>query len=106
MVFDPASVLLGGAVTLAVTSAVQILVVPRVQARTRRRERWEKNVIELVGMLEEELPRTLQNVWLAGHSLRLVKERESTEGINLQRLNEYRANAEKERLQARQLTGE
>src|SRR5438128_1545755 len=41
------SVLLGGLITLAVTALVQILIIPWVQTRTRRRDRWEKDVIEL-----------------------------------------------------------
>ncbi|QGN47946.1 hypothetical protein GKC29_14540 [Micromonospora sp. WMMC415] len=50
------TVLVGGLVTLAVTCVVQILVVPWVQGRGRRRERWEKDVTELLVVFEEEVP--------------------------------------------------
>src|SRR3954470_1624710 len=48
-------VLLGGLVTLAVTAVVQILIIPWVQRRNRRRERWERDVIELETLLHHEL---------------------------------------------------
>jgi K+ transporter len=47
--------LLGGLITLAVTAIVQILVIPWVQVRNRRRERWERDVIELHTLLEQEM---------------------------------------------------
>ena len=50
--------------TLAGTVLVQLVVVPVVQARTRGRERWEKDVLSLAALLEEELPRAL-----SGHRL-------------------------------------
>lgn len=53
---DVQSVLLGGLITLAVTAVVQIFVIPWVQRRTRGLERWEKDVIELVTVVNEEWP--------------------------------------------------
>ena len=49
------SLLLGGLITLAVTAVVQILIIPWVQRRNRIRERWERDVIELLTLLDEEL---------------------------------------------------
>jgi uncharacterized membrane-anchored protein YhcB (DUF1043 family) len=45
---------------LALLAAViiQSLVIPVVQARTRRLERWEDNLSELSGLLEDQLPRS------------------------------------------------
>ena len=56
---DPVSVLLGGLITLAVTALVQIVIIPWVQVRTRRRDRWEKDVIELDVLIRWELPSLL-----------------------------------------------
>lgn len=46
----------GGFITLAGTAVVQVIVIPQVQARTRRRERWENDVMELAALVDEELP--------------------------------------------------
>ena len=50
------NVLIGGLITLAVTAMVQILIIPWVQRRTRRLERWEDDVIELAALFEEQMP--------------------------------------------------
>lgn len=54
------SLLLGGLITLAVTAVVQILIIPWVQRRNRIRERWEKDVIELITLFDEELGEPLR----------------------------------------------
>jgi hypothetical protein len=56
------SLLLGGLITLAVTAVVQILIIPWVQRRNRIRERWEKDVIELLTLLDEELGEPVSRV--------------------------------------------
>jgi len=48
--------LLGGLITLAVTAVVQIFVIPWVQHRNRRRERWENDILELHSLLKDEMP--------------------------------------------------
>jgi hypothetical protein len=48
--------LLGGLITLAATAVVQIFLTPWAQSRDRRRERWERDVIELETLLQDELP--------------------------------------------------
>jgi len=48
--------LLGSLITLAITAVVQIFIIPRVLTRDRRRERWERDVIELHALLRDELP--------------------------------------------------
>ncbi|WP_406036620.1 hypothetical protein OG799_19410 [Micromonospora sp. NBC_00898] len=52
-------VVFGGAVTLAGTLVVQLFVIPAVQARTRGQERWERDILELAAVIEEEFPRSL-----------------------------------------------
>jgi hypothetical protein len=47
--------LIGGLITLAVTAVVQILIIPAVQRRTRALDRWEKDVIELMTLINEDL---------------------------------------------------
>ncbi|WP_406051306.1 hypothetical protein [Kribbella sp. NBC_00889] len=54
-------VLVGAVLTLTATVLVQVVVVPWVQARTCRVERWETSVVELVSLLEEELPRAVSD---------------------------------------------
>lgn len=54
-----ASLLLGSVLTLLATVLVQAFLVPWVQARTRRIERWETSVIELSILMEEALPRAV-----------------------------------------------
>jgi hypothetical protein len=53
-------ILLGGLITLAGTALIQMLIIPWVQRRTRHLERWERDVIELLGLINEELPSRLQ----------------------------------------------
>ncbi|MEV0898366.1 hypothetical protein [Actinoplanes sp. NPDC049802] len=57
------NVLLGGLITLAVTALVQILIIPWVQRRTRRLERWEKDMVELATLLHEELPQAVSDAY-------------------------------------------
>ncbi|MGN9812514.1 hypothetical protein ACTMSW_24555 [Micromonospora sp. BQ11] len=67
------ALLVGGLVTLAVTCVVQFLVVPRVQDRVRRSEQWEKNVTELLVVLEEELPLAARRLYFVVTSFRAVQ---------------------------------
>lgn len=62
--------LLGGLITLAVTALVQIVIIPWVQVHTRRRERWEKDVIELDTLLRWEFPRLLADAKWRGQEVR------------------------------------
>jgi hypothetical protein len=50
------SLLFGGLITLVVTALVQIIIIPLVQRRNRRLERWEKDMVELDELLHSELP--------------------------------------------------
>jgi len=59
------NVLIGGLITLVVTLLVQVFVIPRVQRRTRKRERWENEVGELVNLIEVDIPTHLQTLHLA-----------------------------------------
>jgi hypothetical protein len=56
---------IGGLITLTVTALVQILVIPWVQSRTRRRERWEENVTALEAILHDEYPGAIQEAYHA-----------------------------------------
>jgi hypothetical protein len=50
---------LTAALALLVALVIQSVVVPWVQSRTRRRERWEDDLSELSGLLQEKLDRSL-----------------------------------------------
>lgn len=71
---DLGQILLGGLLTAAGGGAVQLWVVPRAQAMTRGRDRWEKNMEELDALLEEELPRALAGLQNAGFMVRVVRQ--------------------------------
>jgi hypothetical protein len=47
--------LLGAATTLAVQLVIQLVVVPRVETRKRREDRWERNVLQLAELLATDL---------------------------------------------------
>jgi hypothetical protein len=63
-------VLLGGLITLAITAVVQIVIIPWVQRRSRARERWEKDVLEMESLLQDELPSVLRAMGEAGGNFR------------------------------------
>ena len=68
---DVGAILLGGGVTLAATTIVQLYMVPHVIARIRGRERWEQRVLDLAMLLEDELPRALDQWRRASSDVRL-----------------------------------
>jgi hypothetical protein len=61
-----------GIVTLIVLSVVQVFVIPQVQIRGRRRERWENDVGELRALLEEKLERAHDSLRSAGYQIRYL----------------------------------
>ncbi|MEU7903635.1 hypothetical protein [Actinoplanes sp. NPDC049118] len=69
-------ILLGGVIGLAsaliVQAVVQVFIVPRVQASIRRHDRWEKNLIEFVALVEVELPRAENDLRAASEGVRLL----------------------------------
>jgi hypothetical protein len=50
---------LGALLALAAALLTQVLVIPWVQARSRRRERWQSAVSEMSAILEEDLDRAI-----------------------------------------------
>lgn len=48
-------VLLGGGVTLVAQTVLQLVIIPRVDARKRREDRWERDVLSLGELLTDEL---------------------------------------------------
>lgn len=81
---DVEKVLLGGLITLAITALFQIFVNPWMLRRTRRIERWEDNVADLITLVNEEWPEKLS--MLKGHQdiLRAMRRRatESSEDVS------------------------
>lgn len=67
------AILLGGVVALAATTIVQLYLVPRVIARIRGRERWERRVLELATLLEDELPLAIDQCRRTGSDVRLFE---------------------------------
>ena len=47
--------IIGAATTLAVQLVIQLYVVPRVETRKRREDRWERNVVELAELLATDV---------------------------------------------------
>jgi hypothetical protein len=106
MALDAVSLLVGGGVTLLVTSTVQIYVVPLAQVKTRRRDRWEKDLLAAIALLEEEIPRALTGLQSAGHGLRYAKLLEREPNGNLARLRNYQLEARKQKRDASTAVGE
>jgi len=95
-------VILGAILTLAGTLIVQILAVPPIQARTRQRERWEDDVIELRAILEESLPNAIErfrhNLYVELNSKALL----DIDNLNSQQLQLARQMQDKDREAARE----
>jgi hypothetical protein len=91
-------VLIGGAVTLAVTLVVQVFVIPRVQAWNRWLERWELDVVALATLLDDELPHLHQRLRLAEGNYRFLTELRANAELDQSRISEaFRAAADDER---------
>lgn len=69
------NLIVGGLITLAGSAVVQVVVVPWVTTRRRHRERWEDSVIELLSVLEVELPIALRQLRRPAIGLQQVNQR-------------------------------
>lgn len=91
---DMADLVLGGLIGLGSALVVQIIVqtviVPRVQARIRRHDRWEKDLIDLVTLVEEELPRAQRELRFAALLLRDTEKAERDDQGNRERIREWK----------------
>jgi hypothetical protein len=74
--------IIGAALTLAATLIVQILDIPWVQGRTRNRERWETDVVDLLNVLEEQLPRSVSRLHNEADTQRLLNRFTDRPGYN------------------------
>jgi predicted transcriptional regulator len=101
-----APVVIGGLVTLSVTFVVQVFVIPRVQTGTRRRERWEKNVLELSALLEEEMPRAISGYKSAAYQVRYTKAWLGDDAYNQDRVRELWQTSKTELREADRVVGE
>lgn len=87
MHYSPAvEVFVGGMITLVVALLVQVVVIPRVQARTRNRERWENDVIELRTLINDELPEATQELEFAADAVGLYEASRGSSKYDEQRL--------------------
>lgn len=103
---DPVEVILGGVVTLAATFLIQVFVIPQVQARIRNRERWETDIIELLALVEEEIPRAHSLMRSGGYALRYMSEWTRRDDVDRERLEEMIASTTSEFRRARELGDE
>lgn len=103
---DVSQILFGGAVTLAGTVIVQLVVIPRVQARTRALERWENDVIALAALLDEEMPRALNGVESADFSRRHLMTLKGDPKYIQEKVTAHLQTAETELREANQVLGE
>lgn len=67
----------GASLTLLVQVTIQLLVIPQVESRKRREDRWERNVLELGELLVGDLPPALIEYNIAILLRGLVDEREN-----------------------------
>jgi hypothetical protein len=95
---DIGGIVLTAAGTLATSALVQVFVVPRAQAWTRGRERWERDMEDLAALLEEQLPRALDGYQSAGSLVRLVRGMERADALRYSGYNPDTAREIVERL--------
>jgi len=103
---DVIPVVIGGFITLAGTFLVQVFVIPRVQAYNRQRERWEKDVIDLAGLLEEDLPSALRAYRMADHSLHYAKKWQNDADLDQERVKALLQTMEHEKREAGQVVSD
>jgi len=66
--------LLGGLITLLGTVIVQVFVIPTVQRRMKRVERWQSRYDELTTFVEDDLGRAVERMDQAGRHTRALRE--------------------------------
>jgi hypothetical protein len=85
---------------------VQVFIVPRVQASIRRHDRWEKNLIELVALVEDELPRAEKGFRWPTFEVRHATTIEGDERYDQQKLKAWRSEATRKQQEADKALGE
>ncbi|MGX7825729.1 hypothetical protein ACTG9Q_11610 [Actinokineospora sp. 24-640] len=84
-----AGLLLGAGLTFVAQAVLQLLIIPRVETRKRRDDRWEKNVLELGELLTKEVPEAAREAELKQYLLHYFNTTARTvEGVNLERLEQ------------------
>lgn len=91
----------GAALTLTIQLIIQFYVVPKVEARKRREERWEHNVLDLGELLTTSLGDRAQEAFLEQSGFRHVRQLESAVGVDHDRVARLRS---EQILKARQAT--
>lgn len=71
--------LVGAATALAVQMVIQFYVVPRVETRKRREDRWERNVLDLGELLNTRLTSLAEDLHAAQLIFRAVRDEQSDE---------------------------
>lgn len=99
-------IILGATITLVGTFLVQLFVIPQVQAWTRGRERWENEMLGLVALLEEELPRSIRRRELANDEVRFFTKARDVEGSGREGIDALIQTAEKAGRDADEIVGE
>ena len=92
-------VLAGGLVTLVVTFLVQVFVIPRVQASTRNRERWENDVVELRTLVSEEIPQAEGELLSGAEEIIFLEAQVGVDGFDQRKL-EALIHEDRDRLEA------
>jgi hypothetical protein len=82
--------LVGAATALAVQLVVQLYIVPRVETRKRREDRWERNVLELGELLTSLLDRRASEAKVEQGIFRDMRQLESEPGPDQARLAKFR----------------
>jgi hypothetical protein len=92
----PVTFLLGAATTLF----VQVYVVPRVETRKRREDRWERNVLELGDLLTTRLARRAEKTYVAQAVFRDMMQLESEPGLDQRKIAQSREQQTRDAQQA------
>jgi hypothetical protein len=99
-------VLIGLAIALIVQVAVSVWIVPAVQSRIRRHDQWQKDVIDLVALLEDELPRAHDSCYWTSYEVRLLAGLEGDAAYDQDKVRAEKALAIDKQADAYQVLGE
>ncbi|MCA1601904.1 MAG: excalibur calcium-binding domain-containing protein, partial [Acidobacteria bacterium] len=78
--------ILGGILTLVAQAAIQLLVIPRVESRKRREDRWERDVLALGEVLTGQLPPVLREYSI---KVKVLIQLEGSEGLDTSKVRAF-----------------
>jgi hypothetical protein len=81
----------GAILTLVAQVVIQLYIVPRVETRKRREDRWERNVLELGELLTNQLRQRAAEARAAQGTFRAVRQLEGRTDVNQERVARFKS---------------